>query len=92
MPATWRTEITSEMQKHGDSLIDVVDWAPRVPPLKKWLDQPFDDACGAASGIPFTVWTRNRVYFPASQDGRESCASVSRHPDATPTRHIGAQE
>ena len=53
------------------------------------LDAEFDDGWGATNGKPFTIWTKNNVYFPIRYDGREWCGFVSRNPDGKPTEHVG---
>jgi hypothetical protein len=85
MSDTWRELIADEMQAHGETWADAESIAP--PDLD--LDRSFDAGYGCEEGHPFTVWTAKRVYFPCGYDGAESAASVSRHPDGWPTRHIG---
>lgn len=53
------------------------------------LEIRFNDGYGRANGKPFTIWTKNRVYFPVEYDGAEHVDSVSRNPDNEPTQHIG---
>lgn len=55
------------------------------------LHQAFDTGFGGSRGKAFTLWTRNRVYFPAVYDGLEWVESVSRHPDGVPTHHVGGE-
>lgn len=38
---------------------------------------------------PFTLWTKNRVYFPAVYDGDEWVHSVPRHPNNEATEPVG---
>lgn len=38
----------------------------------------------------FTAWTKNRVYFPVTHDGREWVDSVPRNPCNEATKHVGA--
>ena len=80
----WRKEITRAMLVSGESWDDVVFSTL----TEEQLDKVFDDSFGAAEGEPFTVWTKDRVYFPKEYDGAESCESVSRNPDGKPTDHI----
>ena len=82
---SWRTMITEEMAKHGETWNDVV----ACTLTEKELDRQFDDDYGAAKGKWFTLWTTHRVYFPAVYDGLEWCDSVSRNPDGKPTGHVG---
>jgi hypothetical protein len=53
------------------------------------LDREFDDDFGSKEGVPFTVWTRGRVYFPAVYDGAEWVESVPRDPCEEKTEHVG---
>lgn len=55
------------------------------------LHQKFDTGFGGSRGNPFTLWTRNRVYFPAVYDGLEWVESVSRLPDGVPKNHVGGE-
>ena len=74
------------MGDNGESWKDVVDYAPSDG---KWLDYLFDDTYGFIEGEPFTLWTKERVYFPMVFDGSEWVASVSRNPDKKATKHLG---
>lgn len=49
----------------------------------------FDDGYGSIEGIPFTVWTKNYIYFPVSYDGSEWVGCVSRNPNGEPSYHFG---
>ena len=80
----WREIIFSELIRNDESWYDVV----YCTLTEEQLDKVFDDRSGCAEGEAFTVWTKNRVYFPTQYDGAESCASVSRNPDGKPTDHI----
>ena len=55
------------------------------------LDEPFDKGWGGANGKPFTAWSEDYVYFPATYDGSEWVARVPRNPCDTPTEHVGGQ-
>lgn len=94
---TWREHILEQMVKHGESW-DCVEqvavarsdaWREEDDARAASIDVPFDDGFGAENGDHFTVWTKDRVYFPACYDGAEWCASVPRHPDGTATKHVG---
>ena len=84
MKTTWKEQIEGEMGFYGESLLDIVSSTISEDEMNK----EFDNSYGLVEGIPFTVWTANRVYFPASYDGSEWCVSVSRNPDGKPTPHI----
>ncbi len=83
---TWRKLIEQELSKNKESWKDVLTTSPKD---HKWLDYYFDDDFGSIEGEPFTIWTKNKVYFPVCYDGSEWVGSVSRNPDDKPTDHIG---
>lgn len=82
--STWREMFGEERKERGDDSPIVA-----VAPDESVLDVEFDADFGLSEGPLFTVWTADRVYFPAVYDGSEWVASVSRHPDGQPTRHVG---
>ena len=82
---TWKDEIFEEMKRVGETFDDVVSCTL----TDKELLTRFDGGYGSSEGLAFTVWTANRVYFPAVYDGAEWVCSVSRNPDGKPTRHVG---
>jgi len=82
---TWWLMIQEEMMLHNETWDDAISCT--LGPDE--IDRPFDRGWGGINGPPFTVWTRTRVYFPATHNGAEWCASVARHPDGQPTEHIG---
>lgn len=53
------------------------------------LDICFDNRSSVPEGHYFTVWTRNRVYFPVVYNGEETVGSVPRNPCKEATKHIG---
>jgi hypothetical protein len=82
---TWRKEILEAMTDNGESWEDVESIATTGD-----LDADFDGGYGVPMGAPFTLWTKRRVYFPASYEGgSEWCMSVSRNPDGIPISHVG---
>lgn len=83
---TWRKDLEGEMRLHGESFSDVVATAPEGD---EWMHVAFYDGYGGVHGIPFTVWTATRVYFPACYDGSEWVESVARNPDGKATHHVG---
>jgi hypothetical protein len=83
---TWRKLITYAFDSNKESWNDVESISPKD---EKWLDFIFNDDHGHIQGESFTVWTKSRVYFPATYDGAEWVESVSRNPDNNPTTHIG---
>lgn len=82
---TWRELITEAMKDYGHSWSDVVS----LTLSDEDLDRKFDCGYGGVEGVPFTVWTADRVYFPRCYDGAEGVASVARNPDGKPTQHVG---
>ena len=84
---TWRALVSTELHNRGEGWEDVVANTMN----DEQMDVQFYDGFGVAEGCPFTIWTENRVYFPAVYDGSEWCASVPRHPNGIPTRHVGGE-
>lgn len=82
---TWRREIKIAMKQVEDRWENIV--ASTIS--DEMLDMEFDDGYGRVEGIPFTLWTHKRVYFPVQYDGAECAGSVARHPNGQPTEHIG---
>ena len=83
---TWQTLITEALKNNKETWDDVESMTPKKG---RWLEYLFDDDFGSVDGVPFTIWTKNRVYFPVCYDGSEWVGSVSRNPDNNPTYHIG---
>lgn len=81
---TWRELITQAMSP-DESWDDVVSCTAS----EEELDVEFDNDFGTTEGMPFTLWTKKRVYFPVGYDGAESVSYVSRNPDDKATWHIG---
>lgn len=82
---TWRAELTGALGFHGETWNDVVACTLAA----EELDVVFDDGFGEAEGKPFTLWTKQRVYFPTEYDGSESVRSVPREPCDEATSHCG---
>jgi hypothetical protein len=83
--STWRKEIQEALEENGEGWGDIES----ITLNEYELDIVFDSGYGGTEGKPFTVWTKNRVYFPAVYDGAEWVAFVSRNPDDKPTEHVG---
>jgi len=83
-PITWREKLTEALAKNGEGWGEVESSTLS----EEQLNVQFDAGYGSVQGVPFTLWTERRVYFPVSYDGSESVRSVSRHPDGQPTDHI----
>ena len=87
MNTNWKELIQHEMKKQKETFENVVSSTL----TEKELLKEFDDGFGGSEGLPFTLWTTNRVYFPVVYDGAEWVASVSRNPDGKPTSHLGGE-
>lgn len=84
---TWRRKIQTEMALAGEAWKDVV----YCTLSGEELDTKFDSGFGGSKGKPFTLWTKERVYFPVVYDGAEWASSVARNPDGKPTKHCGGE-
>jgi len=82
---TWRESIGKALISNDETWKDVESNTL----TKEELDISFFNGWGAPDGKPFTLWTKNRVYFPVCYDGKEWVSSVSRNPDGKPTKHVG---
>ena len=86
--STWRELITSALEEKDETWKDV----EYCTLTEEQLDKEFDSGYGCSLGTPFTMWTKNRVYFPAVYDENEWVASVPRNPngsDSEETCHVG---
>ena len=82
---TWNTLLSEALQKNDESWGDVESSTLSEGEMLT----EFDCDYGGVNGCPFTVWTKNYVYFPACYDGAEWVACVPRNPNGKPTDHIG---
>ena len=83
---SWYLLIEEEMETYGEDMSAVV---AHTFECEEDMHYRFDCGYGTSVGMPFTLWTANRVYFPAVYDGLEWCASVPRNPSKEETKHIG---
>jgi hypothetical protein len=83
---TWRKLINEVMERHKDSWENI----EHCTLTEKELDIEFDNGYGGEGGKPFTLWTKERIYFPTEYDTSENVASVQRNPGNNPeiTNHI----
>jgi len=81
----WRKEITDTMNSNNDSWENVDECTLS----EEELDREFDPDYGGTEGEPFTVWTKDYIYFPVCYDGSEWATSISRHPNGKATGHVG---
>lgn len=65
----WRELIGETLAENGESWGEVI--ACTLSPAE--LDAAFYAGYGAMQGEPFTVWTKDFVYFPVCYDGAEWC-------------------
>ena len=82
--ATWRKLIKDAIGDNGDVLIGNTL-------LESEMDVEFDDGYGGSEGIPFTAWSKDRVYFPVVYDGAEWVSSVPRNPCTKASGHCGGE-
>lgn len=73
---TWKKLLQFALEGNGETMHDIIS-------------NTMTEA--GSEGIPFTIWTKGHVYFPAVYDGSEWVASVPRNPNNEPTQHIGGQ-
>ena len=85
--ANWREMITDEMKDRGDG------WENQqgIAPGDDVLDLEFYDGFGCSEGPSFTLWTKDRVYFPVVYDGSEWVGSVARNPCDEASGHHGGE-
>jgi hypothetical protein len=86
MKTTWRKILLEELDDAGECWDDVISCTC----TQLELDVEFNNGFGTTEGIPFTVWTKKRVYFPVQYDGSEWIESVPRDPCLEETTHVGA--
>ena len=83
--ATWKNKLDEVLKENGEAWVDVE--ANTMTDAD--MSRNFDDGFGRMEGCPFTVWTKNSVYFPICYDGAEWVGRVARNPDGKPTEHQG---
>jgi hypothetical protein len=54
-----------------------------------WLDTPFYAGEWRPGLCDFTIWSPDRVYFPAQYDSHWRCASVPRNPCGEAVSYVG---
>ena len=81
----WREDITEALAENGETWADVEAHTL----TDEQLDKKFDHGYGGTEGAPFTLWTKNNVYFPGCYDGAEWVQSVPRNPNGHATEHVG---
>jgi hypothetical protein len=83
--STWRKLIGKQLAVNGESWEDVVSSTLS----EEEMDVEFCWDEYGVQGRSFTLWTVNRVYFPANYDCGEWVDSVARNPDGKATQHVG---
>ncbi len=84
---TWRKMINDQLGNNKETWKDVESSTL----TEEEMDTEFDTGFGGAEDVPFTIWTKNHIYFPTVYDGAEGVSFVSRNPDGKPTSHIGGE-
>lgn len=79
---TWR-DLIDEAMGDDDCWENVVAIAS-----EEGLYTPFNPELGSHEGSPFTVWTKEYVYFPKEYDGAEYAVRVARNPNGIATEHV----
>ena len=79
-------DIIEEMEKHGETLSDIVSSTLTDEDMN---DDHYFSKNQREGKISFTIWTKNRVYFPAIYDGWSWVESVSRNPDGVKVTAVG---
>lgn len=82
---SWKELFEDKFKDIGDSWENVESSTL----TEEQLNRSFDSGYGIEEGDPFTVWTKNYVYFPVCYDGSEWIGCVARNPDNKPTTHQG---
>jgi len=82
---TWKKELEATLWAVGETLADIESNTMS----EKDMNTRFDSGFGGSEGCAFTVWTKNRVYFPVVYDGAEWIGSVPRNPNGEATDHQG---
>lgn len=83
---SWRRDISKTLRLNGESWEDVESCTLTKEELDLDIDSSGDSG---RPGLPFTLWTKRYVYFPAVYDGVVWVAFVSRNPDGVSTEHVG---
>lgn len=85
IPMTWRMCLFVAMKRHGEVVSDV------LRSVGDDLDKIANDLPGKYQSevIKFTVWTKDRVYFPAGYDSSLWVASVPRNPCDESVEYVG---
>lgn len=78
---SWKDLI--EKKANGDKIIACTLTADGL------VEEFNDDEYVPEEGKPFTAWSENYVYFPASYEGLEWVARVPRNPCNEATVHVG---
>lgn len=80
---SWRELIEEAMMYNSDSWGNIVESTLTA----EEMDEMFYNGYGSENGRPFTLWTKEWVYFPLEYDGSESVGSAPRNPCKIALRH-----
>lgn len=81
---TWRARFDEALRENGESWADVEANTMTEEEMNK---EVYTDTWN----LPFTVWTKNTVYFPLCYDSVDWIGHVARHPNGRPTEHQGGR-
>ena len=84
---TWQKLISKSLKAANETWDDVE--ATTLTDEQK--TQIFYDGYGGSKGVNFTLWTKNRVYFPVIYNGAQWVGSVARHPCDEASSHHGGE-
>jgi len=82
---TWKKILIKTLKENKERFKDI----EYIFPEDLKLDKKFDPGFGGYEGEPFTVWTKNFVYFPVGYDGAEWVGSAPRNPCKVAMEHQG---
>ena len=80
---TWREMIREAMQEYHETVVVATTLT------EEQYDKEFDRGFGGVEGCSFTLWTKDRVYFPIMYDGAEYVGSAPRNPCDEACEHQG---
>ena len=81
----WKELITLGLDENNEYWNDVIEHTL----TEKGMCKRFDSGYGIEQGEPFTLWTKDWVYFPICYDGAEWVGSIPRNPCDIKTNHQG---
>jgi len=76
---TWEKLVKEAMALHNETMDDVVSMNCNPKQLRKRFYEGYGEEHDASG---FTLWTKNRVYFPVCCEGYEYVGSAQRNPSS----------